>query len=296
MKCKTCGTEFEGPFCPGCGTPAESSPQSAATDGSAPQFVPAPATQRPKKPIYKRWWFWVIIAIVVLGIIGNLGGNKGKTGDESSSASSTVASQTDKNTAQAKSSETAKEDLSNVAKEYTLTAGYYTAGVDFPAGKCDVTAVSGTGNISSSNMYSGGINAMFGIDDGTGLYTASFSGLKLPSKTTLSLNGDLKIKLDFTSVESNFTGRTYDEGAAITLKDGNYEAGTDFTAGTYKILAVSGTGNLSSSNIYDGGMNEMFGVDNGTRLYNNQFLNADLEKGVTLTISGGLTIKLIPEK
>lgn len=27
-----------------------------------------------KKPIYKRWWFIVIIVLIVLGIIGNLGG------------------------------------------------------------------------------------------------------------------------------------------------------------------------------------------------------------------------------
>lgn len=28
-----------------------------------------------KKPVYKRWWFIVIVIIVVLGILGNLGGN-----------------------------------------------------------------------------------------------------------------------------------------------------------------------------------------------------------------------------
>jgi hypothetical protein len=284
MKCKKCGNEFEGKFCSKCGAPAESSEQN-------PQYTST--SVKPKKSIYKRWWFWVIIAIIFIVIIANLGGNKGKTDDGSSAVPNTTASQTDKNTLQ---TESAKDDLSNVAKEYTLTAGYYTAGIDFPAGKCNVTAISGTGNLSSSNMYSGGINAMFGIDDGTGLYTGSFNGLQLPSKTTLSLNGVLKIKLEYTSVDSNFTGRIYDESAAITLKDGNYEADTDFTAGIYKISAVSGRGNLSSSNMYNGGMNEMFGVDDGTGMYNNQFLNANLEKGVTLSISGGLTIKLIPTK
>lgn len=29
-----------------------------------------------KKPIYKKWWFWVLIIIVVFGIIGGTGGNK----------------------------------------------------------------------------------------------------------------------------------------------------------------------------------------------------------------------------
>ena len=32
-----------------------------------------------KKPVYKRWWFIVIVVIVVLGILGNLGGNEDST-------------------------------------------------------------------------------------------------------------------------------------------------------------------------------------------------------------------------
>jgi hypothetical protein len=32
-------------------------------------------SEKPKKPIYKRWWFWVIIAIVLIGAFNN-GGEK----------------------------------------------------------------------------------------------------------------------------------------------------------------------------------------------------------------------------
>lgn len=32
-----------------------------------------------KKPVYKRWWFIVIVVVVVLGILGNLGGNGDST-------------------------------------------------------------------------------------------------------------------------------------------------------------------------------------------------------------------------
>ncbi|RCX20846.1 putative nucleic acid binding protein [Anaerobacterium chartisolvens] len=31
-----------------------------------------------KKPITKKWWFWVIIVVVAIGVIANLGGNKDK--------------------------------------------------------------------------------------------------------------------------------------------------------------------------------------------------------------------------
>lgn len=32
-----------------------------------------------KKPVYKRWWFIVIVVVVVLGVLGNLGGNGDST-------------------------------------------------------------------------------------------------------------------------------------------------------------------------------------------------------------------------
>jgi len=188
----------------------------------------------------------------------------------------------------------ATEDLSAVQTEFTLTAGNYVAGIDIPGGTMNVEAISGTGNLSSSNMFSGGINEMFGIDDGSEWYTETFNNLKLPEGETLSLNNQLTIKLTYTKVTSNFTGRTYDDASAIDLGSGNYIAGNDFPAGIYKIVAKSGTGNLSSDNMFDGGVNEMFGIDNGTGFYNDQFINANLPDGTTLTISGGLSVTLIP--
>ena len=48
-----------------------------------------------------------------------------------------------------------------------------------PVGKCNLTAVSGNGNINSSNLLNGGVNEMFGVDDGNDLYESSFNGLKM---------------------------------------------------------------------------------------------------------------------
>ena len=57
MKCNQCGTEFEGKFCPECGSPARNS----------------------QKPFFKRWWFLVIVIIAVIAIIASVfGDNKGK--------------------------------------------------------------------------------------------------------------------------------------------------------------------------------------------------------------------------
>lgn len=44
------GNEFEGQFCPECGTPVNSNV----------------APQKKKKPIYCHRWFWVVIALIVV--------------------------------------------------------------------------------------------------------------------------------------------------------------------------------------------------------------------------------------
>jgi hypothetical protein len=190
--------------------------------------------------------------------------------------------------------ETAAKDFSDVAAEYELSAGNYTAGIDIPAGKSNVVAVSGTGNLSSSNMFSGGINEMFGVDDGNGFYTESFNGLKLSEGDVLTVSGRLTIKMEYTDIQSNVVERIYGEENKITLTDGNYEAGVDFPEGTYNIAAVSGAGNLSSSNMFEGGVNEMFGIDDEMGFYTEETKHIPFPAGTALEISGGLTVDLVP--
>lgn len=99
MKCNQCGTDFEGKFCPNCGAPAPSTDQvqpeanNTQEQQSAPiytQPVMQQPTQNPKKPIYKKWWFWVIIAVVIIAIAANLGGNGDKSNDGSNNTSGPV--------------------------------------------------------------------------------------------------------------------------------------------------------------------------------------------------------------
>lgn len=69
MKCYQCGTLFQGKFCPNCGAPAVAD---ATTVNAASS---APITEgKKKKPIYKKWWFWVIV-VFSLAVIGNLTDN-----------------------------------------------------------------------------------------------------------------------------------------------------------------------------------------------------------------------------
>ena len=57
---------------------------------------------------------------------------------------------------------TEKENIQTEAYEVELSAGHYVVGVDIPAGIYDITAIKGTGNVSSSNMFDGGINQVMG--------------------------------------------------------------------------------------------------------------------------------------
>lgn len=72
---------------------------------------------------------------------------------------------------------------------YRLSSGYYTAGKDFLAGTYDIEAVKGHGNVSSDNMYSGGINAVMSEKSKEGFYEQKYSNISLPEDTQLHIDG-----------------------------------------------------------------------------------------------------------
>ena len=84
------------------------------------------------------------------------------------------------------------------------------------------------------------------------------------------------------------------EARTIELSNGNYVAGTDFEAGTYTITAISGNGNVYSSNMFSGGLNAIMGTSNNG-FYELEYKNIKLPKGTTLTIDG-VTVRLTPSK
>lgn len=69
MKCSHCGAEFEGNYCTECGAKAEARPQPSAEIGAD-----QPKSRKPKKPIYKRWWFYVLAAVIVIAVAGRISG------------------------------------------------------------------------------------------------------------------------------------------------------------------------------------------------------------------------------
>lgn len=100
MKCPECGNEFEGKFCPQCGTPVDSPMQSQPVQQfqqpmqppiqQAPIYQqPVPTPQKKKGGCLKGGLIALGIIIVIVIIVNLAGGNKGSGNANSSSAAST---------------------------------------------------------------------------------------------------------------------------------------------------------------------------------------------------------------
>lgn len=175
-----------------------------------------------------------------------------------------------------------------------MGSGNYTAGIDFPAGTYDIEAISGNGNVSSDNMYDGGLNAIMGVKEDE-MYQKSYSNISLPKDTVLSVYGGVTIKIHSDSASGEaLTPREQPNTEEVELGNGNFVAGTDFPAGVYDIVAVSGSGNVSSDNMFEGGLNAIMGTKKSD-LYEKEYKNIDLAEGVTLKVDG-VKIKLVPSK
>ena len=80
-----------------------------------------------------------------------------------------------------------------ITENVTLTAGRYTAGVDFPAGVYDFTATDGVGNVESDNFFDEGINDVMGttwrLAEDFGFCDQYYQNVSLPEGTVLQVSG-----------------------------------------------------------------------------------------------------------
>lgn len=252
--------------------------------------TPSGVVQYQTKKKKKFHWWYVLILLVIIGVFGSIGNDE----QADSSAPSVSNSATS-------SAPTTPTTPKTIPYEVELTSGFYTAGIDFPAGKYDIEAVAGGGNVSSNNMFSGGLNLVMGVEEkdaafGTDLYEQSYKNAKLDKGVVLSVSGGVTIKISSEAASADpLTPREQDITDAVQLGSGNYVAGKDFSAGVYDITAVSGNGNVSSSNMFDGGLNAVMGTDTSMDFYEKSYKNVELTSGVELTVSG-VSIELTPSK
>ena len=268
-RCKTCGAEIEksARVCPNCGV---------------------------KRRRFK-WWY-ILIAIAAIAILSNLGDNETPDGGDISTtppAQTDRAPDTDTAPPRTEEPEPTTDTPSQISYSTELGSGHYTVGIDFPAGTYDIVAVSGGGNVSSSNIFSGGINAIMSVDTSSGMYEQEYSNIRLPEGTVLSISGvRIKITSDNASGEP-LKKREQPIAETVELGNGNFVAGEDFPTGVYDIVAISGGGNVSSDNMFDGGINAIMGVDQSSGMYEQGYKNIELPEGTTLSVDG-VRIQLVP--
>lgn len=236
----------------------------------------------------------LIIGICVLVVIVALASQRGtddeKSNDNQTPATENVVDNTSKESASKATEEPKKEEKYSTS----LTAGQYISGIDFPSGTYNIKVKSGNGNVSSSNMYSGGLNQIMSLED-DGISIKDFRNAKFPEGVVLSISSNLKIEISTDAADvSGMKKRENKNAKEVTLKSGNYVSGKDFNVGTYDIVAVKGSGNVSSSNLFDGGLNEIMGIKkDGFSI--KKYKNAIFDEDVELSISG-VQVKLIPSK
>lgn len=241
-----------------------------------------------------KWVAIIIVVLIVISVATSGGGTKEKQSADINKSSGTTQPQSNASSDQTTPDASTPEPTAPVTEHFEtdLPTGHYTAGVDIPAGTYNVTAISGKGNVSSSNMYSGGLNELMGVpaDD---MYNESFNNLKLPEGEVLSLSNGVTVHIVSEDAQTgSMKSRVIGSEVQTDLAAGNYVAGTDFPAGVYNIVSTGGTGNVSSDNMYDGGLNEIMG--DGSDGYSiKQVNNVSLTEGVTLTLSGA-NVQLVP--
>lgn len=245
-----------------------------------------------KKPIFKRWWFWVIA--VFLAIYAVAGGAAVSTIEQDDTATVPPTVEATPTPTQKATLEPTPTPANTIEYTAVLTNGNYTVGIDIPAGKYDITALSGLGSVMSSDLFaSNGINARMGI--GSEHYSEEYKNVELTEGVFLRVSGGVVISIycDKASGEP-LKERVQPNTETISLGSGNFVAGEDFPAGVYDIVATSGYGLVSSDKALDGGILAYMGVEESI-IYETEYKNIVLSEGVTLKIES-VDIDLIPSK
>ncbi|MCL2368463.1 MAG: S-layer homology domain-containing protein [Oscillospiraceae bacterium] len=124
---------------------------------------------------------------------------------------------------------------------FRLSAGQYIVGVDIPAGVYNVTAVSGAGNLQGEVHSLGflGLNEILAAPGTPALVgTQTFRNLRLTNGDVFRVMGNLVAEFAIR------TPSMPQPGTNFSLSVGQFVVGVDIPAGTYNVVAVSGSGNF----------------------------------------------------
>lgn len=181
-----------------------------------------------KKPIYKKWWFYVAI-ILVIGIFGSMSEDT-PTPDTNKQPVATETPDTNENTsdnAETKPEETPAPTPTPTPKNTAIKAGTYKIGTDLDAGEYLFIADS-MAYIEIASDSTGSFDSIIANDTVTG-----HRYITVKDGDYLKLQG----------------GKAYAVADAPSIipsnglyKDGMYKVGTDIPAGEYKVVVTSSMG------------------------------------------------------
>ncbi len=157
-------------------------------------------------------------------------------------------------------------------------SGFYTPGIDFPAGDYNLTVLQGNGKIYVTNPSGAGKTTDFSKSGAKEL-----KNIHLPLGEAISVYG-LKIKLESAAADGGvLSERENTATKTVTLSPGTYEIGRDLDEGTYDISAVKGTCKIDSDSE---GTPFHETLDSQGADYQKGFRNLTLDVGTTITVAG----------
>ncbi|MDP4153636.1 MAG: hypothetical protein Q8865_09410 [Bacillota bacterium] len=171
-----------------------------------------------------------------------------------------------------------QSSIYNTHYEAELSSGAYTAGVDFPTGIYDIEAVKGNGFILKDDWSHDHIGGPIGVCEEKP-YEKQYLNFYISEGCKLNVHSvTIKMKTDKASSEKLVT-RDQPNTKTIELISGDYIAGTDFPAGVYDVVEVSGNVSVSCGNAICAALGP--GTDES---YPKQYKNISFKKGAKLSV------------
>ena len=175
----------------------------------APKTVSTPkAPEKAKKPIYKKWWFWVIIGVLVIALIGGGSGDNSGTDNQGGSNSSDNSSSSDS------------------SNKIWKKSGTYKVGVDIEAGEYFIECTSYNCYVQLSSDSKGTLDSIIANDN-----ISTHTYITVRDGEYLTVTGGKFAPSSKVSAVSPISDGVYGEGM--------YKVGKDIPAGEYKIVATN---------------------------------------------------------
>lgn len=241
INCKVCGAEIakNAKTCPNCGA-------------------------KNSKPIFARWWFWVLAIVIIIGAIG---GNSSKPANTNDKPVSQVKTNTSSNDSTKEAAPTKEASPTPIPEpDVWIKAGTYKVGVEIEAGEYLVVAT--------------GTNCYIEVDkDSSGTFESIVSNENTSTRVYYTLLDGQYFKVrggKFAKVDDI---APYEPENGV-YEQGMYLVGKDIPAGEYKITA-------NASNCYLEVDKDSYNIFNS--IISNE--NISLGESTYITISDGQYIK-----